>query len=83
MRLGIDTAATGGTLIVIGLVHLLAPGRLLTAATVAYDRTLDVTFSPESKAVRRVRLVGLVMIALGTILSAGEETHSVAIEKHN
>lgn len=80
MQVGIDTPATGGAFIGIGLVHLLAPGQLLAAAAVGYDRALDVTFSPGSSAIQRVRLVGLAMTALGTILSAGEETYSVAIE---
>jgi hypothetical protein len=44
---------------VAGLVHLLAPRRLLATARWGYDRVLAVDFDPREPAPRRVRLVGL------------------------
>ncbi|AXG10780.1 hypothetical protein [Haloplanus rubicundus] len=45
-----------------GIVHLLVPNRLLTAAEWGYDRLLAVEFVPRSAATRRVRLIGLLML---------------------
>jgi hypothetical protein len=47
-----------------GLVHLLAPERLLTTAEWGYDRILAVEFQPRENATRRVRLLGLLALAV-------------------
>lgn len=52
-----------------GLVHLAVPARLLTLAGWAYDRVLAVRFHPRKNATRRVRLVGVVMVASAPVLA--------------
>lgn len=81
MQLRIHATTTGAGLILLGLVHLLAPGPLLAAARTGYDRLLNVEFVPDPAAMRRVRLVGLVMLAVGTVVGAVDETVSVGIER--
>jgi hypothetical protein len=54
-------------LFAIGLVHVLAPGRLLRGAGVLYDRLLEVEFSPRKDAPRRVRFVGVLMCLAGEL----------------
>lgn len=81
MHLRIHATTTGAGLILLGLAHLLVPGPLLAAARVGYDRLLNVEFAPDAAAVRRVRFVGLVMLAVGTVVSAIDETVSVGVER--
>jgi hypothetical protein len=50
-----------------GVVHLLAPEWLLRTARVAYDRTLAVDFEPRENATRRVRLVGVLLLAVAAL----------------
>ena len=54
--------------IVAGLVHLVAPRRLLVAAQWGYDRVLSVDFRPRETASRRVRLLGLAFIAVSLLV---------------
>lgn len=56
---------TGLLLLVAGLAHLLAPGILLAIASRGYRQFLRVEFEPGLGAPRRVRLVGIGMIAAG------------------
>jgi hypothetical protein len=81
VQLRIHATTTGAGLILLGLAHLMAPGPLLAAARTGYDRLLNVEFVTDSAAVRRVRLVGLVMLAVGTVVGAVDETVSVGIER--
>lgn len=48
-----------------GIVHLLAPDRLLAAAAWGYDRFLAVDFEPRANATRRVRLLGVLTLLVG------------------
>jgi len=50
-----------------GLVHLVAPGRLLAVARWGYDTVLAVEFRPRDPAVRRVRLLGLCFLAVAAL----------------
>jgi hypothetical protein len=50
-----------------GALHLLAPEWLLRTAGVAYDRTLAVDFEPRENAARRVRLVGVLLLAVAAL----------------
>ncbi|MEM4780727.1 MAG: hypothetical protein QXG03_04090 [Halalkalicoccus sp.] len=77
----IDGAIVGGGLLLAGLVHLLVPESLLRAASYAYRRSLAVEFSSSERSKRRIRAVGLLMLAVGTIAAAGERSVSVAIER--
>jgi hypothetical protein len=81
VQLRIHATTTGAGLILLGLAHLMAPGPLLAAARTGYDRLLNVEFVTDPTAVRRVRLVGLVMLAVGTVVGAVDETVSVGIER--
>jgi hypothetical protein len=81
VQLRIHATTTGAGLILLGLAHLMAPGPLLAAARTGYDRLLNVEFVTDPAAVRRVRLVGLVMLAVGTVVGAVDETVSVGIER--
>lgn len=81
MTVRIRATTTGAGLILLGLVHLLAPGPLLAAARAGYDRLLNVEFVADAAATRRVRFVGLVMLAVGTIVGAIDETISVGVER--
>jgi hypothetical protein len=56
----------------LGVVHLLAPGRLLATAGTAYDRLLAVDFEPREGATRRVRLIGLLFVAVALAVGRGE-----------
>lgn len=58
----------GLVLVLAGIAHLLVPGVLLRAARPAYRLALDVRFRPGERAQRRVRLLGLAMIAAGAHL---------------
>lgn len=58
----------GSLLLLAGLVHLLAPGLLLRTAAVGYGRVLDVEFDPNDGAPRRVRALGIGMVAVGAHL---------------
>lgn len=79
--LRIRATTTGAGLILLGLLHLLAPGPLLAAARAGYDRLLNAEFTADSGTTRRVRFVGLVMLAVGTVVSAIDETVSVGTER--
>jgi hypothetical protein len=81
VQLRIHATTTGAGLILLGLAYLMAPGPLLAAARTGYDRLLNVEFVTDPAAVRRVRLVGLVMLAVGTVVGAVDETVSVGIER--
>lgn len=50
-----------------GLVHLVAPGRLLATARWGYDTVLAVEFRPRDPAVRRVRLLGLCFLVAAAL----------------
>ncbi len=51
-----------------GALHLLVPDRLLAAARRGYGLGLDVAFRPRDGAARRVRLVGVGMLALAALI---------------
>jgi hypothetical protein len=55
-------------LVLAGVTHLLGPRALLWTAQVGYDRVLDVEFDPRETATRRVRLLGVAMVAAGAHL---------------
>jgi uncharacterized protein YjeT (DUF2065 family) len=76
----IDSSAVGSGLIIGGLVHLLFPNQLLTTARYAYRHSLAVGFDPNQDAERRVRAIGLVMLAAGTVVSATDCSVSVTSE---
>ena len=80
MQVRIHATTTGAGLILLGLLHLLAPEPLLAAVRVGYDRLLNAEFASDSGTTRRVRLIGLVMLAVGTVVSAIDETVSVGTE---
>jgi len=50
-----------------GLVHLVAPGRLLAVARWGYDTVLAVEFRPRDPAVRRIRLLGPRFLAVAAL----------------
>jgi len=50
-----------------GLVHLVAPGRLLATARWGYDTVLAVEFRPRDPAVRRVQLLGLCFLVVAAL----------------
>ena len=54
-------------LLVVGIAHLVASKRLLGTASVLYGQVLAVDFSPRDDASRRVRLIGVVMVAAGVL----------------
>jgi hypothetical protein len=62
--------AAGVGFLVSGLIHLIAPRRLLGVAETGYRRVLAVDFDPMPAASRRVRLVGLLFVACGAALLA-------------
>lgn len=74
----IDSSAVGSGLIIGGLVHLLFPHQLLTTARYAYKHSLAVEFTPMQTAERRIRAVGLAMLAAGTVVSATDRSISVS-----
>lgn len=51
-----------------GVLHLLMPGVLLSMAQLGYRWVLAVEFTPKSGSRQRVRLLGIVFLALGAIL---------------
>lgn len=55
----------GTVLLLAGVVHLLAPGVLLSLADGGYDRVLNVDFRPGETTSLRVRALGVGMILLG------------------
>ena len=55
-------------LALVGIGHLIVPGRLLQAARYGYGWVLDVEFSPRDGAPRRVRLLGVLMVSLAAAL---------------
>lgn len=79
--LRLDTTTVGSGLIVTGLVHLLAPRALLRTARRAYRRSLAVDFQRTDRTERRVRAVGLAMLAIGTVVSAIDRSADVSTPK--
>jgi len=63
-----SSRAAGLLLVVAGAIHLLVPRLLLRIAAVGYDTALAVEFEPRANASRRVRLVGVAMLAAGAHL---------------
>lgn len=78
----VDTTTVGGGLIIAGLVHLLAPRTLLRTARRAYRRSLAVDFQRTGRTERRVRAVGLAMLAVGTVVSAIDRSIAVSTGKN-
>jgi uncharacterized protein YjeT (DUF2065 family) len=76
----IDLSTVGSGLIVGGLVHLLFPNQLLTTARYAYRHVLAVEFDPNPTAERRLRAVGLVLLAVGTVATATDRSVSISAE---
>jgi hypothetical protein len=68
---GSRTTLFGLGLIAAGLVHLLAPDRLLRTARWGYDLALDVQFRRGPATTTRVRLVGVGMLLAGAGLLTG------------
>lgn len=58
----------GLALIVAGLAHLLAPRALLWSARLGYRTVLRARFRPGERSPRRVRLLGVAMVAAGAHL---------------
>lgn len=77
----LDATALGRGFITAGLVHLLVPNALLAAARYAYKRVLAVDLDVDERAERRVRAVGLAMLAVGTVVGADDRSLSVALER--
>ncbi|MFC6903980.1 hypothetical protein [Halalkalicoccus tibetensis] len=77
----LDATAAGRGFIVAGLVHLLAPGLLIDAARYAYDRVLSAEFDGGRETNRRLRAVGLVLLALGTVVASDDRSVSVALSR--
>lgn len=78
----LDATTLGRGFVAAGLVHLLAPNVLLTAARHAYKRFLAVDLDADDRAERRVRAVGLAMLATGTVVASGDRSLSVALERN-
>ncbi|WP_122088882.1 hypothetical protein [Halalkalicoccus subterraneus] len=76
----IDTSAVGSGLILAGLLHLLAPQPLLNTAGDLYRRVLAVDFRRTDRTERRVRAVGLAMLAAGTVVSATDGAIEVSTD---
>ncbi len=66
--LGEFARPVGVVMIVAGVVHLLLPQVLLRTAKIGYDVVLDIQFTPRDGAIRRVRSVGVGMVATGAHL---------------
>lgn len=77
----IDAETAGGGCILVGLAHLLAPGTLLAAARYAYGRLLAADFAADDRTERRVRAVGLLMLAIGTVVAAADRSVSVVLNR--
>lgn len=73
MERGLDgtraVRVTSVGLAALGFVHLLAPRVLLAVARGLYWLVLDVRFEPTERSPRRVRLVGICMVAVGTTIA--------------
>lgn len=76
-----DAPAIGSGLIVTGLAHLLAPRTLLAIARYAYRWLLAADFEADERTERRVRTIGLVMLATGTIVAAADRSISVVFDR--
>ncbi|KYH26542.1 hypothetical protein HAPAU_16410 [Halalkalicoccus paucihalophilus] len=77
----LDTTTVGSGFIGVGLAHLLAPRVLLATARYAYRRLLAADFDVNERTERRVRAIGLVMLALGTIVATANRSVSVVIDR--
>lgn len=77
----LDTTTAGSGLIVTGLTHLLAPRALLTVVRYAYRRVLAADLDADDRTERRVRAIGLVMLAVGTIVAAADRSVSVVAHR--
>ncbi len=76
-----DASVVGGGFVVAGLAHLLAPKALLTAARYAYRWLLLADFDPDARTERRVRAIGLLLLAVGTIVAPANRSVSVVLER--
>lgn len=53
----------------VGLLHVLLPELLVDVVRFCYDVGLDVSFVPRDRTARRVRLLGVVLLLFGLVLS--------------
>ena len=53
----------------VGLLHVLLPELLVDVVRFVYDVALDVSFVPRDRTARRVRLLGVVLLLAGAVLS--------------
>ncbi|ADJ14720.1 hypothetical protein [Halalkalicoccus jeotgali] len=77
----LDTATVGGGFVLAGLTHLLAPRPLLAVARRAYRQVLAAEFDGDERTERRVRAVGLVLLAIGTVVAPARRSISIVLEK--
>lgn len=63
----VSARAVAIILTVTGLAHLVVPGLLVRVASSCYRRVLGIRFEPTARTARRVRLVGLCMLAAGVL----------------
>ncbi len=80
----IDAETAGGGFILVGLAHLLAPGALIRAARYAYAGVLAADFAVEedvTETERRVRAIGLLMLAIGSVVAATDRSISVVLHR--
>ncbi|MDL5361510.1 hypothetical protein [Halalkalicoccus sp. NIPERK01] len=77
----LDTTTVGGGFIAAGLAHLLAPRALLATARCAYRRLLAADFDADERTERRVRAVGLLLLAAGTVVAAADRSVSVVLRR--
>lgn len=66
---GRPVRAVSVALSALGVVHLLAPRVLLGVARGLYRLLLDIRFEPTARSPRRVRVVGICMIATAAVLA--------------
>jgi hypothetical protein len=55
-----------------GLLHVLLPELLVDVVRFCYDVALDVSFVPRDRTARRVRFLGVALLALGLVLSLSD-----------
>ena len=53
----------------VGLLHVLLPELLVDVVRFVYDVALDVSVVPRDRTARRVRLLGVVLLLTGAVLS--------------
>lgn len=76
-----DATSVGRGFITAGLVHLLAPRALLVAAQYVYKRVLAIDFDGGAGTERRVRAIGLVLLAAGTVVASDDRSISVVLRR--